>query len=83
LGSALFQQKEIQKSAEAYERAILLQPSHIPTLKTLAAVYTYNMDNPRRARELYQRALTLNPDAPDAGDLKALILELTATLPPD
>lgn len=76
LGNVMFQEKNIPESVAAYEKAIALDPRDIPTLKTLASLYLYNMDDPRKARELFQRALTLDPDAADAEDLQELILEL-------
>lgn len=76
-GHALYLMKQMDSSIAAYEKALSLQPEDTAMLKTLASIYLYERNDPVRAKALFEKALQLDPQAPDAGDLQSLIKELS------
>ncbi len=78
LGRIAYGRGRAAVAASHYERALECAPS-ADTAKTLGSIYRYDLEDPRRARRAWTRALELlDPADPDVPVLRALIAQLDA-----
>jgi thioredoxin-like negative regulator of GroEL len=68
LGEAYFRKQDYAKASELLEKAFAIRRSDTRLLNSLA-VSLYHLGNPRRARELLERSLSLNPAQPAIKEL--------------
>jgi choline-sulfatase len=76
LGQLYFQTERIDDSLAEYEESLRLQPTDIATLKTVGAIYLNKKEDSARARQCFEKALALDPNAPDAPELRDLLSEM-------
>ena len=65
---------EHKRAAETHERVLALRPDTIPSLNNLAVIYTDHLPKLERARELAEKAVTLNSHNPTIADTLGWIL---------
>lgn len=54
----------IMKAKEILEKILAEDPNHDASIKELAMIYLYDLDEPVRAQELLQRSYNINPEDP-------------------
>lgn len=77
LGRLYYAMKQPRSAITEYQKVVALQPGDAASWKTLGSLYLYAADDPGKARACFQKALQLQPDAPDAADIRDILEELS------
>lgn len=67
-------------AVKEYRKALEINPNHINANKNMAVVLQYDLKDSKQALKFFEKALTLAPNAPDAGAIKAEIDKIKATV---
>jgi|CXWL01.1.fsa_nt_gi arylsulfatase A-like enzyme/Tfp pilus assembly protein PilF len=73
---AAYQLGRPREAAQLYERLLRLAERRLDLWKTLGAIHLYDLNDPAAALPAFRRALTLETDPVERGQLEALIVEI-------
>ncbi|MDX1999084.1 MAG: sulfatase-like hydrolase/transferase [Thermoanaerobaculia bacterium] len=76
---AAYQLGRVRDAAQLYERLLRLVENRVDLWKTLGAIQLYELNDPTAALPTFRRALMLESDPVERGQLEALIRELEGT----
>lgn len=75
-GKLAFSRGDAATAAHFYQQALDRSPN-AALARTLGAIYLHRLKDPQKARAVFLRALELEPNGPDAPEVRALIAELS------
>jgi superkiller protein 3 len=75
LGVVLYRQKKYREARAAFEKAIKAKPSHCDSYLNLAVLLENEFDDLALATKHYRKYLALNPDAPNAAQIRDRIVQ--------
>ncbi len=79
MGTCLRESGKPDMAVKEYKKALESNPNHINANKNMAVVLAYDLKDSKQALKYFEKALSLAPNAPDAGAIKAEIDKLKAT----
>ena len=62
-----------EKAARHYQTAVELNPKYVTAMRNLGVLHYYHLNNPELGRLYFSRALTLDPNQPQAAQMRTLI----------
>ena len=77
LGTCYRRTGQPEKAIEEYRKAIEINPGHPYAHRNYAVVLAFDLNKPVEAIGEFQTYLRLSPDAPDADQIKKIIIELS------
>ncbi|MBI5846412.1 MAG: tetratricopeptide repeat protein [Nitrospirae bacterium] len=78
MGTCLRESGKPDMAVAEYKKALEINPNHINANKNMAVVLAYDLKDAKQAGKYFEKALSLAPNAPDAGAIKAEIEKLKA-----
>lgn len=76
MGTCFRRMGQSQKAIEEYKKAIKIKPDHLYAHRNSGVVLAFDLNKPKEAIREFQIYLKLAPDAPDADQIKKIIMEL-------
>lgn len=80
MGTCLRESGKPEMAIKEYSKALEYNPNHINANKNMAVVLSYDLKDTKQAIKYFEKALSLAPNAPDAGAIRAEIEKLKATV---
>jgi protein O-mannosyl-transferase len=77
LGYLLTRRGDARGAAQEYEKALSIDPSLADAHRSLGLLYAEKLEDPARGARELRRSLELDPDQPDAAELRRLLAKLT------
>lgn len=71
--------KQFDKALANFEKANRLKPDHVQSLFNLGVVYRYDLKDPAKALQAWERVVQLAPGSPQAADARRAIAEIKAS----
>jgi len=78
LGTCLRESGKPDQAVKEYRKALEANPNHVNANKNMAVVLEYDLKDNKQAIKYFEKALSLAPNAPDAGAIKTEIDKLKA-----
>lgn len=78
MGTCLKESGKPDMAIKEYLKALAINPNHINANKNMAVVLAYDLKDGKQAIKYFEKSLSLAPNAPDAGAIKAEIDKLKA-----
>ena len=80
MGTCMRESGKPDMAVKEYSKALEYNPNHINANKNMAVVLLYDLKDTKQAVKYFEKALSLAPNAPDAGAIRAEIEKLKATV---
>ncbi len=75
LGEIYLSQKKFKLADSYFKRAVELNPQLASIFKNLGVVNFYHLNQPRQGLAFFSRSLTLDPDQPEADEIRKLLAQ--------
>ena len=73
LGEIYLGEKQFERAERYFKKAVELNPKYPPALRNLGILNYFHLNRPQQGIAYFSRSLTLDPDQPEAEDIRQLI----------
>ena len=76
LGEIYLKRKEIKLAELHFKRAVEIKPNYALAMRNLGIIYFFHLKKPEEAAVYFSRALSIDPDQEDSGNIRFLINQI-------